>query len=237
MPYIRERNIITTETDAEIKVIQEDENSNYINSKDSDTSLTIDSNLENNKEEEQSLVKINEDILTNKLKTQSFTEKGIEFEKKESKVKLSLYTTELYLEKFKIDDFILYKEEIYQIKTIDKLLARWGYYRPVMPEGSAVTEKELVELIQAYGQSEVFKRYLRDLCASDIRLYFQATTDMERHMFRGAWKRTNHFITLIQKSNDKCFSFLHQSNCFCFSILISLLKYDFGFLISKETWI
>jgi len=72
-----------------------------------------------------------------------------------------------------------------------------------MPEGSAVTEKELLELVMTYGQSEVFKRYLRDLCASDIRLYFQASNDMDRNVIRGAWKRTNHFISLIEKSNDK----------------------------------
>lgn len=88
-------------------------------------------------------------------------------------------------------------------KTIEKILNSWGYFRAEMPEGSVVSEKELTELIGTYGQSEVFKRYLRDLCASDIRLYFQASNEMDRNIIRGAWKRTNHFLALINKSNDK----------------------------------
>ena len=88
-------------------------------------------------------------------------------------------------------------------KTIDKLLMRLGYYRPVMPEGSVVPEAEVLEILRTYGQSEPFMRMLRDLCAQDIRLYFQASTDMDRDKLRGAWGRTNYFISLIQKSNDK----------------------------------
>lgn len=88
-------------------------------------------------------------------------------------------------------------------KSIDKLLMRFGYYRPVMPEGSVVPEAEILEMFKTYGQSEVFTRMLRDLCAQDIRLYFQASSDMDRDKLRGAWGRTNYFISLIQKSNVK----------------------------------
>lgn len=88
-------------------------------------------------------------------------------------------------------------------KTIDRLLEKLGYFRIVIPEGSVVKENELVELMSSLGQSDTFKRYLRDLCASDVRLYFQASSDMDRNIIRGAWQRTNHFISLIQKTNDK----------------------------------
>ncbi len=88
-------------------------------------------------------------------------------------------------------------------KTIDSLLEKFGYYRPVMPEGSVVKEAEIYEMFRTYGESEVFKRFLRDLCAQDVRLYFQATNEADRNKLRGAWGRTNYFISLIQKSNEK----------------------------------
>lgn len=86
---------------------------------------------------------------------------------------------------------------------IDKLLGKFGYYRATMPAGSALTEKEVLELFQAYGDNETFVRYLRDLCASDIRMYFKATNETERNIIRGAHLRTNYFISLIRKANDR----------------------------------
>ena len=87
--------------------------------------------------------------------------------------------------------------------TIENILNRFGYYKTKMPEGSVVTKAEITELFKNYKQSEMFTRLLRDLCAQDIRLYFQATTDADRQKLRGEWSRTNYFISLIQESNDK----------------------------------
>lgn len=74
-----------------------------------------------------------------------------------------------------------------------------------MPGGATVTEAEIVELFKTYGQSEVFKRYLRDLSAQDVRLAFQLPPDAvhDRGKLQGAYGRTLHFITLINKTNDK----------------------------------
>lgn len=88
-------------------------------------------------------------------------------------------------------------------KLIEGVMNYFGYYKPHMPEGSAVSEDEIQALFETYGQSEIFKRFLRDLCAQDIRMYFQASTDMDRNKLRGAWSSTNYFISLIQKTNDK----------------------------------
>lgn len=85
----------------------------------------------------------------------------------------------------------------------DKVLNRFGYYRSEMPEGAAVSEKEILELFSTYGDNEVFRRLLRDLCANDIRVYFQASNDEDRRTIRGAYQRTNYFISLIKKANDK----------------------------------
>lgn len=89
------------------------------------------------------------------------------------------------------------------IRLIDRLMNKIGYYRPVMPEGSVVAQEEILEMFKSYGESDMFKRLLRDLSAQDIRTYFQASTDADREKIRGAWMRTNYFISLIQKSNDK----------------------------------
>jgi hypothetical protein len=88
-------------------------------------------------------------------------------------------------------------------KVIDKILNKYGYYKAEMPEGSAVSEKDILEMFQAYGTNEQFVLFLRDLCAQDIRLHFQASTDRDRDTIRGAHQRTNFFISLIRKSNDK----------------------------------
>jgi hypothetical protein len=72
-----------------------------------------------------------------------------------------------------------------------------------MPEGSSLTEAEVLELFKTYGENEAFVKFLRDMCASDIRLYFQATNDADRDRLRGAHARTNYFISLIRKSNER----------------------------------
>jgi hypothetical protein len=89
------------------------------------------------------------------------------------------------------------------MRAIDSLLNKFGYYKVEMPQGAAVTEKEVLELFSGYGANELFVRFLRDLCARDIRLYFQANNDKDRDSLRGAHARTNYFIALIRKVNDK----------------------------------
>lgn len=88
-------------------------------------------------------------------------------------------------------------------RVIEKVLNSRGYYRCDMPAGSAVTESEILEMFKTYGTNEMFVRFLRDNCARDIRLYFQASTDFDRNRIRGAYERTNYFIALIKKANDK----------------------------------
>jgi hypothetical protein len=88
-------------------------------------------------------------------------------------------------------------------RGLDKLLNRYGYYRSDMPDGSEVTEAEILEMFKAYGTNEMFLRLLRDMCARDIKLYFQASNDDERRTIRGAHARTNYFISLIRKANGK----------------------------------
>jgi len=86
---------------------------------------------------------------------------------------------------------------------IDKFLNRLGYYKSDMPEGSEVKEIEILEMFRTYGENEVCLRFLRDMCARDIRMYFQASTDEDRRTIRGAHARTNYFISLIRKANGK----------------------------------
>lgn len=88
-------------------------------------------------------------------------------------------------------------------RRLDKILNRFGYYRSDMPKGSALNEKEILELFRTYGDNEPFTRLLRDICANDIRSYFQASTEEDRRTIRGAYQRTNYFISLIRKANDK----------------------------------
>jgi RNA recognition motif-containing protein len=88
-------------------------------------------------------------------------------------------------------------------RAADRLLNRMGYYNSNMPAGSVVSEKEVLEMFKTYGENEMFVRLLRDLCANDIRVYFQASNDEDRRTIRGAYQRTNYFISLIRKANDK----------------------------------
>lgn len=86
--------------------------------------------------------------------------------------------------------------------VIERVLNKFGYYKSVMPAGAAVSEAEIIELFRTYGANETFKRLLRDLCAGDVRLYFQASNDEDRMKIRGAYQRTNYFLSLINKAND-----------------------------------
>lgn len=86
---------------------------------------------------------------------------------------------------------------------IEKILNRFGFYKASFPKGEMLTEKEILELFRSYGENETFMRFLRDTCARDVRLYFQASTDKERDAIRGAHARTYYFISLIKKANDK----------------------------------
>lgn len=87
-------------------------------------------------------------------------------------------------------------------RIIERVLNKYGYYRSDMPKGAVVTEQEILEMFKTYGTNEPFKRLLRDLCANDIRTYFQASSDEDRRLIRGAYQRTNYFISLISKGND-----------------------------------
>lgn len=87
-------------------------------------------------------------------------------------------------------------------KRIERFLNKMGYYKSEMPSGAAVSEKEILEMFKSYGQGEMFKRLLRDMLANDVRIYFQASTDEDRRTVRGAYQRTNYFLSLINKAND-----------------------------------
>lgn len=89
------------------------------------------------------------------------------------------------------------------MKYLDKLLNRLGYYKFEMPKGDVVSEGDILEMMGSYGENEVFRRFLRDLCAQDVRLYFQANNDRDRHTIRGAYDRCNYFLALIKKANDR----------------------------------
>lgn len=88
-------------------------------------------------------------------------------------------------------------------KYIDEVLRRFGYYRFEMPKGEHVSEADILEMMSAYGSNEQFTRFLRDLCAQDIRLYFQANSDRDRYTIRGAHDRCYYFLSLIKKSNER----------------------------------
>lgn len=86
---------------------------------------------------------------------------------------------------------------------IDKLLNKFGYYKCEMPDGASVTEKEILEMFSDYGENEIFRRFLRDVAASDIRLYFQASNDRDRHIIRGGHRRVFYLMSLIKKANER----------------------------------
>ncbi len=88
-------------------------------------------------------------------------------------------------------------------RVIDNILNRFGYHKVDIPDGPALTESDVVELFKMYGENEVFRRYLRDLCANDIRMYFRANNDEERNMIRGMHYRTKYFLALIKKVNEQ----------------------------------
>ena len=88
-------------------------------------------------------------------------------------------------------------------KLIEKVLNYFGYHKFTMPEGSALSEADILELMGTLGDSEVFTRFLRDLCAQDIRLYFNATNDRDRYVVRGAHDRSLYFLSLIHKAHAR----------------------------------
>lgn len=88
-------------------------------------------------------------------------------------------------------------------KVLDTILNRLGYYKFEMPSGSEVTEAEIMEIMGTLGENKLFTKFLRDLCAQDIRLYFQANNDRDRFTIRGAHDRSHYFLSLIKKSNEK----------------------------------
>ena len=89
------------------------------------------------------------------------------------------------------------------IKAIDKILNKFGYYNTDIPGGSTVKKSDLMDMIETYGKSSLFRQINLDLKEQDKALYFQASCDKERDMIRGATQRCNYFISLIEKSNDK----------------------------------
>lgn len=88
-------------------------------------------------------------------------------------------------------------------KLVDKFFNRLGYYSASVPKGVSLSEKEVLELFSVYAANEKFVLFLKELCARDINLYFQAGSDRDRDMVRGAHNRTNYFISLIKKANDR----------------------------------
>lgn len=86
---------------------------------------------------------------------------------------------------------------------IEAALNRLGYYKFTMPSGATVSEAEILDLMGTYGDNEIFTRFLRDLCAQDIRLYFNATSDRDRFVVRGAHDRSLYFLSLVHKAHAK----------------------------------
>lgn len=72
-----------------------------------------------------------------------------------------------------------------------------------MPDGTAVSQADVLELFSAYGDGDTFKRLLRDMCANDKRLHFQASNDRDRNVIRGAHDRNLYFLSLIKKANER----------------------------------
>jgi len=88
-------------------------------------------------------------------------------------------------------------------RAIDKFLNRLGYYKFEPPKGSSLSESEVLEMFGDYGDNPNFVVFLRDLCNNDVRMYFMASNEDDRRTIRGAHQRTNYFLSLIKKSNDK----------------------------------
>lgn len=86
---------------------------------------------------------------------------------------------------------------------MERVLNKFGYYKAIMPQGPAVTASEMEELWEWMAGNEVLLRMLRDMSAKDIKLYFQATTEQDRNLVRGAHARTNYFISLIRKVYER----------------------------------
>jgi len=89
------------------------------------------------------------------------------------------------------------------INIIEKALNKLGYYKSDMPEGSKASEADILEMFNTYGQTKVFKDLLHNLLDRDKDLHFHAASDADRDRIQGAYQRTNYFISLINKSNDR----------------------------------
>jgi hypothetical protein len=89
------------------------------------------------------------------------------------------------------------------MNRLERILNKFGYYKINQPKGDIVGEAEMLEMFKTFGENEMFARFLRDVCARDIKLYFQAATDKERDTIRGAHARTHYFISLIKKANER----------------------------------
>lgn len=86
---------------------------------------------------------------------------------------------------------------------IDKILEKFGYVRINPVRADKASEGEIQEMFSAYGDNDMFKRFLHDLTERDIKLYFQASNDNDRAMIRGAHARTSYFRNLIKKANER----------------------------------
>ena len=86
---------------------------------------------------------------------------------------------------------------------IEKILNRFGYYKATIEKELKVSESEILELFRTYGGTKSFRTLLYNLCERDKELYFHASSDSDRERIHGAHQRTNYFISLIKKSNDK----------------------------------
>jgi len=86
---------------------------------------------------------------------------------------------------------------------IEKALNKLGYYKATIHKNMKVSEAEIFEVFRTYGGTKHFKTLLHNLSERDRDLYFQASCDEDRRKIRGAYERTQYFISLIQKSNDQ----------------------------------
>lgn len=92
-------------------------------------------------------------------------------------------------------------------RAIERYLESKGYYKVIMPEGPSPSRAEVMEAFQLIGAApgDVIRRHMRDLCTQDKDVSFHLPPEavVDRGKMQGSYGRTNHFLALIQKSNDK----------------------------------
>lgn len=88
-------------------------------------------------------------------------------------------------------------------KYLDKILNHYGYFKFEMPVGSKVSEAEIMQVMSDLGDTGTFPKMLRDMCAQDVRLYFNATSERDRNVVRGGHDRTLYLLSLISKSHAR----------------------------------